>query len=541
MSSSEPSPDIAPGPISIGDRRELFIDDYLIDSMDRVEFVMHEPQRQNVAIKCDRPWEGAGVSYVAIIKEDNLLRMYYDSWQGERPFGQISYAESKDGITFTRPNLGLYEVEGTRENNVVLPEILGRPGAHDLSPFLDTNPNATPDAKYKAVAARHYCTLVPMKSADGIHWSAMGGKPLKLPGFFDTQNIAFWSELEQQYVLYYRVGGDDEGNIYSCAMYEDMPDAESRRDAWQEDRNLKRVAVLTNSGPKENRTYPVLDPATGVPVHYRHVARAVSDDFINWKREGLTVFPWGGGPSQEGQYYTNCIRPYYRAPHIYIGFPGRFTDRGVTPSTYQLPQPELRKKRPERRATAVTDSVLIHSRDGTNFYQHEGVFLRPGPRTKYNWCYHDNFIAWHPVETPPTEDDSYPELSIYASEGYWSGLTWSRVRRYTLRIDGFVSAKTKTEQGELVTKPFTFEGERLSLNVATSGFGWVKVELQDAEGKPMKGYTLEDADIIYGDSLDRTVGWQGTQDVSGLTGKPIRMRFVMRETDLYSFKFERGA
>lgn len=524
---------------SIGDRRELFIDDYLIDSMDRVELVMHEPQRQNVAIKCDRPWEGAGVSYMAIIKEDNLFRIYYDSWQDKRPFGQISYAESKDGITFTRPNLGLFEVLGTRENNVVLPEILGRPGAHDLSPFLDTNRNATPDARYKAVAARHYCTLVPMKSPDGIHWSAMGDRPLKLPGFFDTQNIAFWSELEQQYVLYYRVGGDDEGNIYSCAIYEDMPDAESRRDAWQEDKNLKRVAVLTNSGPKENRTYPVLDPATGIPVHYRHVARAVSDDFINWKREGLIVFPWGGGPSQEGQYYTNCIRPYYRAPHIYIGFPGRFTDRGVTPSTYQLPQPELRKKRPERRATAVTDSVLIHSRDGTNFFQHEGVFLRPGPRTKYNWCYHDNFIAWHPVETPSTEDDSYPELSIYASEGYWSGLTWSRVRRYSLRIDGFVSAKTRNEQGELVTRPFTFEGKRLSLNVATSGFGWVKVELQDAEGKPIEGYTLKDADIIYGDSLDRTVGWQGKQDVSELTGKSLRMRFVMRETDLYSFKFER--
>ena len=58
---------IAGEPISIGDRRELFIDEYLIDSMAAVELVMHNPQRQNIAIKFDKPWEGHGVSYIAII------------------------------------------------------------------------------------------------------------------------------------------------------------------------------------------------------------------------------------------------------------------------------------------------------------------------------------------------------------------------------------------------------------------------------------------------------------------------------------------
>jgi len=298
-----------------------------------------------------------------------------------------------------------------------------------------------------------------------------------------------------------------------------------------------KITILSELGP--NPTYPLRDPKTNEILNFRNVARAVSDDFVNWKSEGLIQFPGGGGPKRQGQFYTNGIRPYYRAPHIYIGFPGRFTDRGVTASTYELPQPEFRKTQPGRRGTAVTDAVLIHSRDGINFHHHDGAFLPPGPRTKYSWFYHSNFIAWHVVETPPTEDDSFPELSLYASEGFWSGETWSRSRRYTLRIDGFVSAQARSKLGELITKPFKFDGRRLSLNIATSGFGWVKVELRDAAGKPIPGYTLDEADIIYGDTLDRTVSWKGKKDVSKLTGRPIRMRFVMREADLYSFKFER--
>ena len=526
-------------PIEIQDRRELFIDDYLIDSMNSIDLVMHEPQRQNVAITFDKQWEWAGHSYFALIHEKNMYRLYYDCWKPDGELHKIMYAESVDGVTFTRPNLGLFEAPetGSHDNNIVLHEIMGQPGAPDLSPFPDTNPNADPDAKYKAVGARHYATLCAYKSPDGIHWSVMGGKPLDLPGWFDTQNIAFWSELEKQYVLYYRVGGDDEGNMYSCEPARDLDHAIERRDAWLEDRHLNRLAVLTNSGPKEDRTYPVLDPATGIPVHYRHVARAVSDDFIHWKREGLIKFPWSRGPRQQGQFYTNCIRPYYRAPHIYIGFPGRYTDRGVTASTYELPQPEFRKTLSGRQGTAITDSVLIHSRDGVNFHQHDDVFLRPGLRRQYNWFYHDNFIGWHAVETPPAGEDSYPELSIYASEGFWSGQTWSRLVRYTLRIDGFVSAHAGTGEGELITKPFTFDGERLSLNVATTGFGRVKVEMQTVEGKPIDGYTMEEADIIYGDTLNRTVTWNGSSDVRQLRDKPIRMRFVMCETNLYSFTF----
>ncbi len=477
-------------PIDIGSRRELFIDDYMVDAMKNVELKSHEPTRREIAIQWDKPWEGSGCGYVTVFRDGDIYRMYYKSWQHsgqskQCPFHRlvIGYAQSDDGITWKRPNLGLFEFDGSKENNIVLSEIDGCE-CHDFSPFVDKNPKAAPDARYKAIARAYKHKpngLWSFKSPDGIHWTLMKDVPVYTKGAFDTQNIAYWSEADGKYVLYYR--------------------------------------VFVN----------------GV----RHIERAFSDDFVNWKRDGLIDFG-NSGPSKSEQFYVNQIKPYYRAPHILIGFPARYVDRGLTASTYELPEPELRKQRVDksrRYGTAVTDSVLITSRDGKNFLRGNDVFLRPGLRTKYNWSYGDNYIAWHVVETNPTEDDATREMSLYATEAYFTG-DFARLRRYTMRIDGFVSAHAKHETGEFVTKPFTFDGERLSLNFATSAAGFMKIELQTPDGKPIPGFTLAEADILYGDLLDRTVSWKGNKDVECLQGKPIRMRFVMSEADVYAWKFE---
>jgi len=82
-----------------------------------------------------------------------------------------------------------------------------------------------------------------------------------------------------------------------------------------------------------------------------------------------------------------------------------------------------------------------------------------------------------------------------------------------------------------------FDGEKLILNLATSAAGSPRVELQEAEGRPIPGYTLDDCHEIFGDSLERAVAWKGGEDVSALSGKPIRLRFVIKEADLYRFRF----
>ena len=110
-------------------------------------------------------------------------------------------------------------------------------------------------------------------------------------------------------------------------------------------------------------------------------------------------------------------------------------------------------------------------------------------------------------------------------------------RRYTLRLDGFVSVNAPLAGGELITRPFTFSGKELEINYSTSAAGQVRVEMQDAEGRPLPGFTLEDCEPIWGDHVARTVKWKAGSDVSAQAGKPVRLRFEMSDADLFSLRF----
>jgi hypothetical protein len=93
------------------------------------------------------------------------------------------------------------------------------------------------------------------------------------------------------------------------------------------------------------------------------------------------------------------------------------------------------------------------------------------------------------------------------------------------------------EGGEATTKPFVFSGNQLEINFSTSAAGSIGIELQDENGKPLPGFTLEECPEIYGDEIERTVEWNSNADLSKLEGKPVRMRIVLKDADLYSFRF----
>ncbi len=471
---------------ALGSERELFCDDEFVASMTNCEIQVHSPTRENVAILCDKPWEGNGCGYWTVLYDEklDLYRAYCHAWAlGEGYSHRLVYTvyESKDGIEWTRPNVGEFEWVGDKENNIVL---YGAPNGwecQDLSPFIDRNPNASPDARYKATGAAG--ALYAFKSPDGIHWTPMSDQPVFTEGALDSQNLSFWSEAEGKYILYFRIVRDD---------------------------------------------------------GTRSVCRAVSDDYLHWTNEGELIFPEGEGPRLGAQYYINQILPYYRAKGLYIGFPARYVDNGLVKATENLPQWDLRQERIaqfERFGTAVTDSVYITSRDGIHFRQSNDVFLRPGLRTRYNWVYGDNYVAWNVVETASPRDDMPRELSLYAVESYATE-TWSRLRRYSLRIDGFGSVHAKSVPGEMTTRRFTFSGKELSVNLATSAAGQVRVEVLDENGEPIPGFTAPECDFFFGDTLDWRVSWNGGGDLSSLAGKTIALRFVLSEADIYSLKFE---
>ena len=456
--------------LSLGSRRELFVDHYLIDRLDRTQLALGSPKDEGIVMAFDKPWEGRFSAYVTVLKDGDRYRLYYRGVPESKHDGNEAEvtctAESSDGIHWTKPNLGLFEVHGTRENNVVLAN--AAPFNHNFSPFIDTRPGVAEDQRYKALAGSGESGLVAFVSADGLHWKKLQEKAVLTGGAFDSQNLAFWSEAESCYVCYFR--------------------------------------TFVNN--------------------IRWVARSTSKDFIDWTPLAQMEFHRPTGPAPAEHLYTNQTGAYFRAPHIYVATAARFMpDRQVLTEAQAKAidvDPDYFKD--------ISDGVLLTTRGG-NVYDRtfmEG-FLRPGIGWK-NWVSRTNYPALNVVQT------GREEMSLYVQNDY--AQKTACLRRFSMRLDGFASVRASYDGGEMLTKPFTFTGKRLSLNFATSAAGGIRVEIQDAQGKPIPGYTLKDADEVIGNEIDRSVLWHGKNDASPLAGKPIRLRFVMKDADVYSLKFE---
>ena len=194
-------------PIVIGGRTELFADDFLIESAENAGPRLHKPVRAEVALAMDQPWEGPGSGvYSAVFHDGEKFRMYYraiapENDGGDRGESQFCCcAESADGIHWARPNLGLTEFRGSRDNNIVFAGV----GAHNFAPWLDKNPDCPPDEKYRAVCGLSPHGLMAYKSADGLVWEKLQAAPVITEGEFDSHNIWFWDSNIARYRCYSR-------------------------------------------------------------------------------------------------------------------------------------------------------------------------------------------------------------------------------------------------------------------------------------------------------------------------------------------------
>ena len=460
-------------PIALGTRRELFVDHFLIEKLDGVSLQLQHPQPAGIALKFDQLWEGQVSGYVTVIHDGELFRMYYrgrplTGYGDNDPLAKevTCYAESRDGITFTRPKLGLISFAGSKDNNAILADV--GPVTHNFAPFLDTRPGVPKAERFKAVGGSSKSGLIAYVSEDGIHFRKLQDEPIITGGAFDSQNNILWSDHEQCYVCFFR--------------------------------------TFKN----------------GV----RWITRTTSTDFLQWTPAVDMTF--GDAPNEH--LYTNQTLAYFRAPHIYVGTAARFwpgrrslTDEQV--AALQLDAPEnYRGLKLES-----SDAVLLTSRGGDRY---DRTFLeslvRPGTDLK-NWTARTNYPARGLVPTGPTE------MSIYVQRAY--GQPTHHLQRLTFRTDGLVAVHAGYQPGELTTKPFTFEGQRLTLNLSASAAGGVFVEIQDAAGQPIPGFTLADCRELNTDDLARVVSWKNGSDVSTLAGKPIRLRFRLKDADLFALQF----
>jgi hypothetical protein len=145
------------------------------------------------------------------------------------------------------------------------------------------------------------------------------------------------------------------------------------------------------------------------------------------------------------------------------------------------------------------------------------------------------------------------EYFLYATEGYGyedsdgvqgfkrTSRPSGRLRRFVYRVDGFVSVRAGLAGGVILTKPLTFQGNELVLNYIAWPLrqaGEVRVEIQDADGQPLKGLTLADCVPLRGDEAAKPVIWTSAAELGNLAGKPIRLKFQILHADLFSFQFQ---
>jgi len=436
------------GILAIGSRRELFVDDFLIAKHTGTRLKMHQPVPRDVVLVCDAPWEGNTSAYYTLFADGDLFRMYYRGAHFDEAAKKSAhpecacYAESRDGLRWEKPQLGLIEFAGSKENNIIW---MGEAGTHNFTPFKDENPACLPTAKYKALAGGAK-GLKAYQSPDGVRWSLMREEPVITNGGFDSQNLAFWSPEQKRYVDFHR---------------------------------------------------KVRDRA-------RDIMTATSTDFLNWTEPEF--LDYGDAPRED--LYTNAIGPYFRAPHLLLGFPTRY-------------QPKSQQVEP----------ILMTSRDGRRFHRWPDPLI-PITAPKDRDGNRSNYMTRGLLQLPGQDR----ELSVYATEAYYAG-PGSRVRRFTFRTDGFVSLHAGAAGGEMLTKPFTFSGQQLTLNYAVAGGGRLQMEIQDSAGKPLTGFALSDSVPLIGDEIAAAVKWTTGADVSALAGKPIRLRFALANADVYALRF----
>ena len=451
--------------------------------------------RAETVLTLDRPWEGNGGTYATVLFDGEKYRMYYQTCTltaDERiPQIHVCYAQSRDGLVWETPNLGLCEWNGSTENNIVLLGI-----NDNFSIMLDPNPACPPEKRYKAVLEGGFSKdfpdgkppykLVLMTSADGFHFDAPYEISSGYP--YDSQNTLHWDRHTGKYYCFFR--------------------------------DTLKIDVSFNPLWKDS------------PIRAVRVMESV--DCVHWSEPVLLDYCGGEGYPT----YTNCVMKYPYDDRYFIAFPTRYVERTSWNSNFeQHAAYPLRRRRYEmkpRLGLATTDCVFMSSTDGYRWHRFDEATITPGPEAHTNWIYGNCYPASGiPLETPSRIDGEPNELSLYVRTIDPKRETLNEITRYVYRKDGFASYKATYRPQHVVTKPMELNADRLSINFRSSARGFVFVSVLDESGAPIEGYRSCE---LFGDSVSRRVDFE--KPLSELFGRVVRFAFEMSDAELFSMIFE---
>lgn len=422
--------------------------------------------------------------FLTVRDEAGKIRLWYicrDGW-GEGSQANLAYAESRDGVVWEKPNLGIYDYKGSRDNNLV--------GVHSLEGVVFQDPNMPPEQRYVYVSTSkpskggaETTGLYRHTSPDGLRWTR-DREPLIRAGS-DTQNVVWWDEGRQEYVVIVR--------------------------GWNPNPNRRKVSRLST----KSLTTPLAIKPTG---------RGYGNFFYD---EIPTILACDDRDPSRTDIYNLAAQPYPLDPTWYVGFP-TFLRRSA-----QTDAPGWRGRHmgpAEVQFVGSGDSMTWQRYDRAP-YAHPGIgdpdkknmtFMGTGLVVRGNevWQYGTEFESVHgDVEARQRKTDGC-------------------VVRYVQRVDGFVSLDTGLREGVARTKPIRVTGKTLLLNLNTGALGEMRVALCDATGKPLAGFDAVRCDYVENNSSGAKVTWGGSSDLSALQGRNVCLEFRSTRTKLYSFRFE---
>ena len=475
--------------LPVSDRKQLFIDRLFVDVAENIVLSMNPAQKLGIVLdSTNEPWELGTGGFFRVIEDGGKYKMYYGAFT---EVGKaLCYAESTDGLRWTKPSLGLVTVRGNKNNNLIY-----RDNAIDATIMVD--PIDRPERRYKLFRSNlstdpKDAGIYASYSADGIHFTEAGRV---FPMWPETSIIADWDSRIQKYVVFMRGFVRNQENQRQIARIE----TDDLLKPWPHNPN----APLLSPPAPEN-----------IPVVLR--ADATDDPFCD--------------------FYTSAAHLYPYAQDVYLMFPTPF--RHFAPSSGR--QPWFRFE-PGNDYGLIEVQMAI-SRDGIHW-------SRPDRRPYFPMGFPNEWDRWLNIMGCGIVRNGNYLYQYYWSSGrvHDSGIlrkeydnsipsrsAYGAVRQ---RLDGFMSADFAYTGGTLTTPLMTFTGTHLQLNIDTGAMGTAFVEIRDEAGRPLPGFTRADCEEVGGNFLDAIVRWKGKSDLTGLRGKPIRMHFTAHGAKLYAFQF----
>ncbi|MGI6458977.1 MAG: hypothetical protein ACOX5J_02590 [Candidatus Hydrogenedentales bacterium] len=478
----------AVSPVDVGSHSQLFVDQVLVNAADGVAFTLHpaRPHPKNPILKADQPWEGWRVEiYGNVIYDEQEKRFkmwYYAEEHDEFPRHGVYYATSQDGVHWDKPLLGEVKSSKYARHNVIADGIL-------LPSVIKDVNDPDPERRYKMIGhsqdAQDYGYHT-WTSPDGIHWTRFSESHIArgadvITGYYDEQRGC--------YVAFPKINHPVRGFDRRVFWLTTSPDFRS----WSEPQLVFVPDLRDDAGSlaRIEEVRPILD---------------VPDEpaLIRTEFYGIGAYP-----------AESCTLAFIWV--FTINNEARYGNQ-EGPGELQLAVSRdlLHWERPFRQP------CVPRGKPGEwdcGFFGTQSRALRVGDEI---WLYYGGSNYTH--GTP----------CLYREEGTGRGTQYTGSLGLAIwDLDRFVSVDAPAESGSLTTVPLTFAGERLELNAHVSGS--LTVALCDAAGAPYPGF--EASDEVTGDQLRHSVTWDGRSDVSTLRGKPVVIRFMMRDAQLFAFAF----